>query len=105
MDHFVRLTLEMTWGETEYTQAKGKRQRDKKVAVSPSCPLSCYVASFTGLQNHQTTRVIERDFETLQEIVSDVSVKFFVCQHSVRCQREKCVHVFDSFTSKLQTLY
>ena len=25
-----RLTIEMTWGETEYTQAKGKRRRSKQ---------------------------------------------------------------------------
>ncbi len=28
----------MTWGETATTQVKGKRQREKKVAVSPSRP-------------------------------------------------------------------
>ncbi len=30
----------MTWGETDYTQAKGNGQRDKKVAVSPSRPMT-----------------------------------------------------------------
>jgi hypothetical protein len=33
------LTVEMTWGETKCTQARFQRQRDKKVAFSPSRPV------------------------------------------------------------------
>ena len=36
----------MTWGETEYAQAKSNGQRDKKEAVSPSRPLICWTARY-----------------------------------------------------------
>ena len=36
-----RRTLEMTWGETADTQLRVNGQRDNKVAVSPSRPLTC----------------------------------------------------------------
>ncbi len=35
-------TIELTWGETATRKLKVKRQRDKKVAVSPSRPMICY---------------------------------------------------------------
>ncbi len=44
-----RRTAEMTWGETATTQAKGNGQRDNKVAVSPSRPLTCSVRHYEEL--------------------------------------------------------
>ncbi|MGI8467521.1 MAG: hypothetical protein ACR2N3_03635, partial [Pyrinomonadaceae bacterium] len=42
----------MTWGETSRIQAKGKRQRDEKVAVSPSRPMiSSYAKSNVKLRH------------------------------------------------------
>ena len=37
-----RITIEMTWGETDYAQRQGNKASFKREAVSPSRPMICW---------------------------------------------------------------